>query len=649
MKEMIATGKTLEEIRERWSREWGCDPEALQIETIEKPGVFSRLYKVKVILPDSDKQNFPQEDTQEEDTRVLWDQVKYTIYPGSQVQSIVPYPHAGKLFMLGNEIGYEMPVNKGDTFEFYPLVQQGGLSWGISVEPDGSKAVARVRHARAGKFVLANSLPNYSQFVLEQHVSFDASPEPDELPTEANLLKEINDKGIVYGIKSNLWADFMAVDGEREIVIAEATLPIPTVQPQLIDYVGEPVFQNEESNEDKIDYFACKIVLCQKDDILARKIPGKEGVPGTNIFGKATQVDKIKDFMITMKKNVYLTENMEVKASCSGTPVRVNKNTYLVENAFIQNKDVDLSTGSIDFPGDVFIGGNVTDGLYIHSSGAVKVQGSVSGADIKAETGLAVRNNIIASKILVGEKHVSRSEFIKTMQEVSEELALCVHQIEQLQGVSANTSVGQLFKVILEKNFQQLPKKVEELERLLNSQERGFVSPELDQAIRSVKHFMIGLGPLQLKDTLYLKNALKIVGFFMATKGLAASASVLCDVSYVQNSEISCAGDFFCHKGVYNSILKIEGCMKIHGVCRGGEISCSGDVYIWELGGSNISATTIKASKDSHINIEFCHANIKIFIGKELIKIDEPAQKVDIFRDKGNLQVGKLRWDGSTR
>ncbi|MEI5987732.1 FapA family protein [Dehalobacter restrictus] len=649
MKEMIVTGKTLEEIREKWSREWGCDPEELQIETIEKPGVFSRLYKVNVILPDPDKQNFPQEDTQEEDTRVLWDQVKYTIYPGSRVQSIVPYPHAGKLFMLGNEIGYEMPVNKGDTYEFYPLVQQGELSWKISVEPDGSKAVARVRHARAGKFVLANSLPNYSQLVLEQHVSWDASPEPDELPTEANLLKEINDKGIVYGIKSNLWADFMVVDGESEIVIAEATLPIPTVQPQLTDYVGEPVFQNEESNEEKIDYFACKIVLCQKDDILARKIPGKEGVPGTNIFGKATQVDKIKDFMITMKKNVYLTENMEVKASCSGTPVRVNKNTYLVENAFIQNKDVDLSTGSIDFPGDVFIGGNVADGLYIHSSGTVKVQGSVSGADIKAETGLAVRNNIIASKILVGEKHVSRSEFIKTMQEVSEGLALCVHQIEQLQGVSANTSVGQLFKVILEKNFQQLPKKVEELERLLNSQERGFVSPELDQAIRSVKHFMIGLGPLQLKDTLYLKNALKIVGFFMATKGLAASASVLCDVSYVQNSEISCAGDFFCHKGVYNSILKIEGCMKIHGVCRGGEISCSGDVYIWELGGSNISATTIKASKDSHINIEFCHANIKIFIGKELIKIDEPAQKVDIFRDKGNLQVGKLRWDGSTR
>ncbi len=49
---------------------------------------------------------------------------------------------------------------------------------------------------------------------------------------------------------------------------------------------------------------------------------------------------------------------------------------------------------------------DIKDGLHVYSDGKIRIQGSASSAEIKAENGLVVNNNIIACKIIVGEKHV---------------------------------------------------------------------------------------------------------------------------------------------------------------------------------------------------------------------------------------------------
>ncbi|NLI92191.1 MAG: DUF342 domain-containing protein [Peptococcaceae bacterium] len=643
MREIITTGKSLESIREEWSLKWACSPGELTLDVIEKPGVFNRFWKVKVSI---------KEETAEHDipdhAKVTWDGVKYTIVPGSQTESIVPFPVAGKLIYKGNEIKSEFTVQKGDIFEFYPEIKPGGLSWEINVNPDGYKATAVVRHEASGRYKLTEEISSGTRLPLERFISWEATPDSDVARTEEDLKADLGEKGIIYGLKPNIWVDFLTVEGEKEIIVAEYTPPVQPVQPELIDYVGEPVCEEEEGdNDDNIDYFACKLRICQKDEVLARKIPGKEGVPGVNIFGKTIPIENYKDFEFKLQKNVYISEDgLEVKASCSGTPLRINNYTYLVENAYILNKDINLETGSIDFPGDVFIGRDIKDGLYVYSGGKVKVQGSVSSANVKAEAGLFVNNNIIASRIIVGEKHVFRSQLVKGLIEVNEDLNLCIAQVEQLQNASGNTNVGQLLKILLEKNFSMLPKKTEELETLLGFKDPEFVSQELEVAVKTLKHFLNGIGPLQLKNLIYLKNAVKVIGYFLSTKGELIPASVVCDTNYVQNSDISCAGDFICKKGIYNSTVKVEGNIKILGVCRGGEINCSGNIYIWELGGSCMSATTIKVSKNSRITVDYSHPNIKIYVGKELVRIDEGVQKLDIYREKAILQVEKLKWDG---
>jgi len=646
MREIITTGKSLEEILEQWSAEWACRPEDLRVEVMDKPSVFNRTWKVKVTLEEP-------VDKPTEEIQVKWDGEKYKIIPSISMESILPHPAVGKLYHKGKQIKNEFSVQRGDVFEFFPEIKRGGLNWEIQVESEGSKAIARVRHEHAGRYALDENIPNVNRLALERHLSWQAMPSSGEMRTEDDLRAELGNHGIMYGIKSNLWVDFLTVDGEKEVVIAEYTPRVESRQPELIDYVGEPVFeeeeQEEESNitEERIDYFACKLRICQKDEVLARIVPGKEGIAGINIFGKPLPIEPLKKIEFKLKKNVYLSEDgLEVKASCPGTPIRVNQYTYLVENAYILNKDLDLETGSIDFPGDVSIGKDIKDGLSVYSGGKVRVLGSVSSAEIKAEAGLVVNNSIIASKIIVGEKHVFRSQFVKILRDVHEELSLCLTQVEQLQNVSGNANIGQLLKVLLEKNFAQLPPKAEELEGLLSHKDPDFLSEQLEIAIKTLKHFLGGRGPLQLQNLLYLTNALKVIEHFLATKGELVPSSVVCDTSYVQNSEISCAGDFLCKRGIYNATIRVEGNVKILGVCRGGEINCSGDLYIWELGGSCMSATIIRVAKHSRITIDYCHPNIKIYVGKELVRIDEGVQKLDIYREKAILQVEKLKWDG---
>lgn len=582
------------------------------------------------------------------DTVVTWDGEKYLIKLRADVEKVVPFPSAGRLMSKGQEVLQQMSINEGDTleFEFYPLHKKNALTWSIEVLPDKYKAIANVKREDTGRYILEEIVSQSKEFTLEEHLKWESGPDSSQHLIEESLNQDLREKGIIYGLKPNVWTEFLVVTGEREVVLAEATMPVQPIPIKIIDYVGEPIKQ-EENHALAIDFFASKLRTCQKDEILAEKISGQEGRPGMNVLGESLPAEPLKILEFKLQKNVYLSEDgMTVRATCAGTPVRINDLTYLVENAYIVSKDVNLETGSIDFPGDVLVGGNVNDGLHVHADGNIKVRGSVASAKLKAEAGVQVDGNIIASKIIIGEKHVNRSRFSKALQELNEDLVICISQVEQLQTVSKDSKVGPLLKVILEKRFPFLASKSQELEQMLNPPDPEFVNKELEVAVRTLKHFLVGLGPLQLEDLRHIKNAAKVTEHFLISKGNMLPANVVCETDYIQNSEIICAGNFICRKGAYNSSIKAGGSIKIFGIFRGGEISCTGDIYIWELGGPSISSTVIRASKGSRINVEYCHGNIKVYLGKELVSLDDYVQKLEIYRENGIVQVEKIKWDG---
>lgn len=517
--------------------------------------------------------------------------------------------------------------NKGaDPREMTPAVpnkQKGILKWKLEVRGQGLALVAKVIHEEAGESPLTSGK------------AWD----------KAQLESELQQLGVVYGIRQEAWENLLQVEDGAEVTIAEATLSIPPIQAQWLNFVNsQPVSEAETEN---VDFFASKIELVSEGTVLASKIPGKEGVPGKNIFGRGLPAASYKDFKFHLKKNVHLSEDgLQVIASCSGHPLREDTLTYSVENVYVLHHDVDLKTGSIDFPGDVLIDGNVQDGLHIFAGGKVEISGSTSHAEIRAEKGLKIQRNVLSGKLVVGQNYVQKAKIRRTIKELYEDLNRCLSQVSILESSASvkNFNQGQLLKITLEKNFPDLPKQAASAWDFILAH-KGEVTEELTLGTRTAKHFLTGLGPLTPQSVEFLEKVSRVFKYYLESMTLEIPDKLYCEVEYAQGASIETGGDFLCAKGVYNCLIRADGNVRIESVCRGGRIIAGGDVTINELGGSGVSNTFVQILGDKRLKVNYCHPNIVVAVNKQIIRIEEAYRELEIYREKGRVQIDKLRAD----
>lgn len=641
MKEIIVKGRSLDEIRKKWAQEWQCSPDDIEVTVLSRPGLVNKSWSVRLTL---NAEGEPKE--RKGDTRIVWDGAKYLIFPGDEVETIVPFPMAGKVKYKDTELFDEFKIAKEESIDFYPLINNGDFSWEIRAEEDGSRAVAKVRHERPGRFVMDEEVAWKKRWFLERNIFWEQSPWCIRPEVEQLFKNELRKKGIVSGLKQDFWQEILALEGTDEILIAQGSKPVEPIHAILEDF--ESSSNNDELDADKIDFFASKLEVLEKDDLLAKKIPGREGIPGKDIFGKEIPVQKMKDFKLKVKKNAYLSEDgLEVRAACSGTPKKLANYTYSVEKVHIVNNDVDLNTGSIEFPGDVIISNNVLDGFHVFSSGRVSIKGLVSGARLKAEGGISIGRNVFNSNITVGERHYQRSQFLRQLGEMEQRLLNFIKQLGEIQNsiTNPNISFKHLFRTVLERKYFDIPTKARELSSLTQVEDEDFFTREIIAAVHTVKYFVVGVGPFEIKDNTYLLASLREIHNFLMEKGTLVPENVAFIAGYVQNSEIKCSGDFVCRRDIYNSDVRAEGDIKILGVCRMSKLIGGNKITVHELGTSEGGGDTIvKLPSSGQLTAEYCHPNVKIYFGKDYIPIDQTVRKLDVYTENGKLWVDKLKW-----
>jgi len=639
--EKIVTGHSLEEIRQEWAVKLKLLPEEITLEVIKKPGLFSHQWEVRLIWQGSKEQASLLNPSQ-----VRWDETKYVLILGEGVKRFAPFVQAGEVWFNGKRQDKPFRIETGDQLEFYPMTKTGKLTWELQVRLHGLSAVAKVSHEQAGHYVLSKNLPVLEEIDLEQFVTWERLPGHEEIWDEAKLKKDLEELAVIHGHRLGIWSEIMAVEGVGEVVVAEATLAVPAEHARLEDFVGSPQVLSD-TGEESVDFFASKVRLVEEGAVLARKIMGKPGIPGRDVFGKVLPVTGFKDFQLRLKKNVYLSDDgLEVLAKCGGQPVRVDERTYMVENVYIRHSDVDLATGSIDFPGDVFVNGNVQDGLHIFAGGKLEIKGSVSHAEIKAEKGVKIFQNLVGGKVVIGQKFVVRSELLRSVSELKEQLSVCLHKtVELIKSPGAiNFKPGQCLKLVMEKQFPELPKLSSNVEKfVLAHQDDELVTEGFIVSVRTAKHFLAGLGPLDLQSVPFLQRVNQALEQFIENVSIEIPEKLSFVVSYVQGANVQCGGSFECQKGVYNSDLRVEGDVTIEGVCRGGKLFGGGNIRIGELGGSGVSSTFVQISPDSRLSVKYCHSNVIIAVGKEFIQIEEDSRQLEIYKEKGYVQIEKIR------
>ncbi len=658
MPEEIAQGKSLDEIRSLWAEKLALQPEELELEVLEKPSFFSRSWKVRVSWQEVAAALTASDESTEEfslindnpemklncTTEVRAKGEGYAIIVGDGISLVVPSPEHGETKRGGVVQQAPFAVTPGEEVEFSPYNNPGCRRWTLEIKMQGLSAGAKVENRPGIKYTLPEQISSNYRLFLPEHIKKVKTAPWGEVWDKQRLEEDLRTAGIVHGIVPDLWEKVLLVEGYKEMIVAQATMPVPPVAPKLESFVG--IAKEDQDQKDRIDFFASKIQLVNEGDVLVRKIPGVTGTPGKNVLGKEIPAGNFKDFKLKGKKNVNLSEDGNVlTAAVGGHPIKIDEYTYMVENVYALNRDVDLETGSVDFSGDVVIHGNVQDSFHVFAGGKVEINGSVSHAEIRAENGLKIYNNVLGGKIVVGEKFVVRSEMMRLLSELNAQLLLCLQQTASVLPSAAKSNIkpGQCLKLVIEKQFFDLPKLALRTQTFLENNKDELVNSNLMAPVRTAAHFLAGLGPLDLQALPFLTKASQDLAEFVDTMALEMPEKLDCYIGYAQGAEIQCGGAFECQKGVYNSIIRAESDIIIEGVCRGGKLYSGGNIRIKELGGAGVSKTHVQMKGSNRLEAEYCHPNVTVVVDKEIILIEEPAKKLEIYRERGIVQVDKLK------
>jgi uncharacterized protein (DUF342 family) len=145
-----------------------------------------------------------------------------------------------------------------------------------------------------------------------------------------------------------------------------------------IDNKGRPM----ELEDGRVDFKDLNLfTVVNEGDLLAEKIPPTQGVFGVDVLGQPIMPKPGKDIVMPLGKNVHAEDN-KIFATIPGQFQLANGKVHV--SPVIEIKcDVDLSTGNVEFVGNVIIRGSVQTGFTVKADGNVEIAGSVCGGTVE--------------------------------------------------------------------------------------------------------------------------------------------------------------------------------------------------------------------------------------------------------------------------
>lgn len=175
------------------------------------------------------------------------------------------------------------------------------------------------------------------------------------------------------------------------VTVAAGKAPISAVQ-HTIDYIFQEDTPAVDLDALRIDYYEVHGIRGVKPGaVLATKIVGKPGTPGTDIYGEPIAVAPLKPLEIKVGEGVTLAEDgLHAIATAAGLP-SLQGGVVRVTSVFELQGDADASTGNITMDGNIIINGNVLESIKVESNtGEIVVNGLVSGAQLRTDGSITV-------------------------------------------------------------------------------------------------------------------------------------------------------------------------------------------------------------------------------------------------------------------
>jgi len=282
---------------------------------------------------------------------------------------------------------------------------------------------SNMREIREAEFVLLISNDGL-QALITKTDQFDDSI----LLADLKFLLEKN--GIIYGLADDDSLETFITNSkynESLFEVSKGLEPIDGTDAQIIYMFERDYLKPGELSEDgTIDFKERgEIPFVAKGDVLAEKIPPKQGKDGVNIYGDAIAQNEAMDVSFHLGKGVReSTDGLKVISEVEGNPKVSPTSEISVNDSYFIEGNVDYTTGHIKFDKNVYITGSIKSGFRVEAIDVVA--NTIDGGTVKAQGDVFIQNGVTESTIeakgdiKVGFMHRSTASCLGNMNVVKE-------------------------------------------------------------------------------------------------------------------------------------------------------------------------------------------------------------------------------------
>lgn len=224
------------------------------------------------------------------------------------------------------------------------------------------------------------------------------TPENEGKYTIGYLETLLEQYGIRHGIKRDALKQM--VDGEiynQPILVAKGT---PAVDG--IDGRYEYNFKSSKDNKPQmkedgsVDYWSVNsIQSVVAGDIIATYQPPVQGTDGMNVRGVTVLAKRGKEQPMLKGKGFLRSEDGHTYTAEIDGKIEMQGDRIMILAIHEVAGDADISTGNIDFRGDVVIHGNVENGIIINATGSITIDGTVEACTLNAGKDIILRRGML--------------------------------------------------------------------------------------------------------------------------------------------------------------------------------------------------------------------------------------------------------------
>lgn len=176
------------------------------------------------------------------------------------------------------------------------------------------------------------------------------------------------------------------------MVIAKGREAVHGENGRIVDFFSRVSRRKFEIDENgRVDYMAlCSGQNAKQGDAICEMIPPTEGEDGFTVLGKELRAKGGRAVALPKGRNTEISPDGRKLIASQDGRVEFNGRSFQVNSVLEIYGNIDYSTGSVDFLGDVHIRGDVCSGFTVRATGDVMVDGVIEACDVEAGGDLVV-------------------------------------------------------------------------------------------------------------------------------------------------------------------------------------------------------------------------------------------------------------------